>query len=165
MSLNVHRKSILLPMQTHPACSTFFKSLRNNSPGTILLPDIPEYYETLIRYYGYYANAARGKRKKLGLEIQLPLNIIDDAPGGRACRKSWAKLIYQVYEVDPLKCPKCGAQMKIIAFIPEREDIIRILKHLSMWPITYPEKITVSARASPYYYGQLQKLSASRHLK
>jgi hypothetical protein len=39
MSLNVHRKSILLPMQTHPACSTFFKSLGNNSPGTILLPE------------------------------------------------------------------------------------------------------------------------------
>ncbi|MCX6556610.1 MAG: transposase [Candidatus Aminicenantes bacterium] len=29
---------------------------------------IPEHYEALIRYYGYYANIARGKRKKLGLE-------------------------------------------------------------------------------------------------
>jgi hypothetical protein len=34
-----------------------------------------------------------------------------------------------------LQCPKCGAQMKIIAFILEREEIIRILKHLAMWPI------------------------------
>jgi len=37
---------------------------------------IPEHYESLIRYYGHYANAARGKRKKLGLEIKLPLKII-----------------------------------------------------------------------------------------
>jgi len=29
----------------------------------------------------------------------------DDAPNRRVCRKSWAKLIYQVYETDPLQCP------------------------------------------------------------
>ena len=66
---------------------------------------IPGHYEALIRYYGHYANAARGKRKKLGLEIELPLNIIDDVPNKRVCRKSWAWLIYQVYETDPLQCP------------------------------------------------------------
>jgi hypothetical protein len=49
--------------------------------------------------------AARGKRKKLGLENQLAIKIIDDAPNRKICRKSWAQLIYQVYEVDPLKCP------------------------------------------------------------
>jgi len=66
---------------------------------------IPGHYEALIRYYGHYANAARGKRKKLGLEDQLQIKIIDDAPNKRVCRKSWAQLVYQVYEVDPLKCP------------------------------------------------------------
>ena len=96
------------------------------------------------------SNAARGKRKKLGLENQLSLKIIDDAPNKRVCRKSWARLIYQVYEIDPLKCPKCGAQMKIIAFILEREEINRILKHLSMWPIDYPKPAAVDTRASPF---------------
>jgi len=71
----------------------------------------------------------------LGLEDQPRIKIIDDAPAGRTCRKSWARLIYQVYEIDPLQCPKCGARMKIIAFILEREEVIRILKHLEMWPI------------------------------
>ena len=30
---------------------------------------------------------------------------------------SWAALIKQVYEVDPLLCDKCGATMKIVAFL------------------------------------------------
>ena len=120
---------------------------------------IPGHYEALIRYYGHYANAARGKRKKLGLEDQLQIKIIDDAPNRRVCRKSWAKLIYRVYEVDPLRCPKCGGQMKIIAFILKREEIIRILKHLSMRPIDYPKPAAVDARASPFDFKLLRKLS------
>lgn len=30
-------------------------------------------------------------------------------------RKSWAALIRLVYEADPLLCPKCGTQMKIVS--------------------------------------------------
>ena len=107
---------------------------------------IPEHYEVLIRYYGHYANAIRGKRKKLGLENQLPPDIIDDTPDKKICRRSLAQLVYQVYEVDPLKCSKCGAQMKIIAFILEREEVIRILKHLGMWSIEYPKSAAIAAR-------------------
>jgi hypothetical protein len=39
--------------------------------------------------------------------------------------------------------------MKIIAFIQEWKEIIRILRHLKMWPIAYPKPATVDARASP----------------
>jgi len=93
------------------------------------------------------------------------IQIIDDTPNGRVCRKSWAKLIYQVYEVDPLKCPKCGARMKIIAFITAREEIIKIQKHLAMWPIVYPENKAAEARASPLGFKLLEKFSVSFHLK
>ena len=33
---------------------------------------IPDPYESLIRYYGYYSNAARGKREKMGFERETP---------------------------------------------------------------------------------------------
>ena len=37
----------------------------------------------------------------------------------------WAALIQRVYEVDPLKCPKCGGAMKIISFIEKHQaDVI-----------------------------------------
>jgi hypothetical protein len=35
-----------------------------------------------------------------------------------------------VFEVDPLKCPACGGEMRIISFITERKVIDRILDHL-----------------------------------
>jgi hypothetical protein len=35
-----------------------------------------------------------------------------------------------VYEVDPLKCEGCGAQMKLIAFIKDTISITKILTHL-----------------------------------
>jgi len=55
-------------------------------------------------------------------EVRAPLEI----------RRSWARLIRQVYEVDPLVCARCGGAMKIIAVI-ERPAVIRqILDHLGL---------------------------------
>jgi hypothetical protein len=39
-------------------------------------------------------------------------------------------LIKKVYGTDPLICPKCQSEMKIIAIILEPEEITKILKHL-----------------------------------
>ncbi|MCK4822882.1 hypothetical protein KA005_44375 [bacterium] len=69
----------------------------------------------------------------------MEITFVDDSPAKKTCRKSWRQLIYKIYEVDPLRCPNCGTDMKIIAFIQEREQIIKILKHLKIWPIEYPE--------------------------
>ena len=34
-------------------------------------------------------------------------------------------LIKRVYEVDPLSCPRCGTEMKVVAFIdPPQGDVI-----------------------------------------
>jgi len=38
-------------------------------------------------------------------------------PHRRALSKRWAELIYRIYDVDPLTCSQCGAEMKILAFI------------------------------------------------
>jgi hypothetical protein len=35
----------------------------------------------------------------------------------RRASQTWAMLIRRVYEIDPLECPKCGGQMKVVAFI------------------------------------------------
>ena len=56
-------------------------------------------------------------------------------------------LIKRVYEIDPLECPKCGGQMKVVAFIepraPERGDgradvIEKILRHCGLWRSSAP---------------------------
>ena len=47
----------------------------------------------------------------------------------------WAILIKHIYQADPLRCPKCGGTMKIIAFIEAHQpDLIRkILEHCGLW--------------------------------
>jgi hypothetical protein len=49
-----------------------------------------------------------------------------------AAKRAWARLIKQVYEVDPLVCARCGGPMRIIAFIEQPEVIEQILAHLGL---------------------------------
>ncbi len=48
-------------------------------------------------------------------------------------KSAWARLIKKVYEVDPMLCPKCGAEMRLMAIIEEDEVIEKILRHLHLW--------------------------------
>lgn len=53
------------------------------------------------------------------------------APGyRRAARYAWARLVARIYEVFPLWCPLCGAQMRIVAFITDPTSVREILAHL-----------------------------------
>ena len=47
-----------------------------------------------------------------------------------ARKSAWARLLARVYEVDPLICPACGSQMKVIAVIQDIDEIKPILRHL-----------------------------------
>ena len=102
---------------------------------------IPEPRRHVVRYYGAYSNVSRGKRRRHD-EVTIgaaPRDIEhatlvqagrDHSPEGRALRRSWAQLIKRVYEVDPLVCPSCGSEMKVIAFITEHDVVDAILRHL-----------------------------------
>jgi len=102
---------------------------------------IPEPRRHLVRYYGAYSNVSRGKRRlreeAAGSacspgEGHSPSTRAkkDQGPAARALRRSWAKLIKRIYEVDPLVCPKCGSEMKVVAFIIDHVVVDKILRHL-----------------------------------
>jgi hypothetical protein len=55
----------------------------------------------------------------------------DHSPDARVLRRSWAQLIKRVYEVDPLVCPKCQGEMRIVAFIIDHDVVGAILRHLA----------------------------------
>jgi hypothetical protein len=40
--------------------------------------------------------------------------------------KTWRECIKKIWEVDPLLCPNCGGEMKIISFIKEASVIRQI---------------------------------------
>ena len=114
----------------------------------LLLAHIPDKYEHLVRYYGFYSNRSRGERNTEAADTDTTLQL-DETPPERATRANWARLIQKVYEVDPLACPKCGGTMRIMAVIDEPAVIRRILKHLRLWNL-YPKQPDHPARAPPW---------------
>ena len=71
-----------------------------------LCAQIPAPRQHLVRYYGWYANRTRG------------------------ARRSWARLLRKIFEVDPLLCPQCGVEMRPVSVIEEAAVVDRILRHL-----------------------------------
>ncbi len=85
---------------------------------------IPKTYESITRYYGRYSCRRRGERAKLA-----PPDEEQESDYHREFRRSsWAACIKRIYEIDPLECPKCKAQMRIIAFIQDEHSIKEIMK-------------------------------------
>ncbi len=73
---------------------------------------IPNPHEQIVRYYGRYSNASRGKRRKTGVPAQRVVSAGAEEHSQAECfsrqrRQSWARLLKKIYEVDPLTCPQC----------------------------------------------------------
>ena len=77
----------------------------------LLCKHIPDRYEHLVRYVGWYSNRARGERAKqasphAGAALPAPSEQPSTEFAARA-KATWARLMRKVYEADPLECPKC----------------------------------------------------------
>jgi hypothetical protein len=101
-----------------------------------------------IQRYGLYASRTKGKWPDKPHVVRLAppgwkkerlqaSQYVQPDNAEAACSVSdkeslstWAILIAQVYEVDPLVCPRCSAPMRILAVITEPEEVRKILRHL-----------------------------------
>jgi hypothetical protein len=111
---------------------------------------IPNKGEHQIRYYGWYSNKKRGLHEKTKPKaLPVPGVAEPDTPFRRKCRMTWAALIKAVYEVDPLKCPKCGGTMKIVSFIEDESVIKRILKHCGKWKEEISQPLSAKITGPP----------------
>jgi len=113
---------------------------------------IPDKGQVMIRYYGLYSNAHRGKIRKAGANLSHP-PIIEDEPA-YVPSKGWAEMIRKVYEADPLLCPTCDGRMKVISFIEDPKTIDRIIRHLEL---TFE-----AGRPPPPHHVQPQLLMAAK---
>ncbi len=133
--------------------SHMHKGLKHNfqlMPGAqwleMLCRHVPDCFEHLARYVGWYSTRCRGERARKA-EPAAAVQALDGAEVVAARAKSaWARLIHKVYEVDPLVCAKCGAPMQVIALIDDARVIRRILEHLGLWA---PRKPRQNQRAPP----------------
>jgi hypothetical protein len=115
---------------------------------------IPDKFFQNIRYYGWYSNKSRGQRKQAEDEAEASgqkadagevIDVREHQPR-RIPSKHWRELIKKVWEVDPLCCPKCQAEMKVVALIDCPNLIRHILEHLNLWE---PVNRMIRPRAPP----------------
>jgi hypothetical protein len=105
---------------------------------------VPKKGSKQIIYYGAYSQAWRGRERRQGILPKEPADeepassMEDRSPYSRRRRQQWAVLLKKVWNIDALKCPKCGGNMKVISFIEQPSVIKRILKHLDLWENSRP---------------------------
>ena len=118
---------------------------------------IPPPRKHVVRYYGALGpcsplrgavNAAtKGRATSEELEAGYPVTLLGRAAreAGKAARKaasaalrSWAACVRKVFEVDPVRCVKCGGEMKLVAVVLDDGELDRILAHEG-WPVEFPK--------------------------
>ncbi|MBC8426284.1 transposase [bacterium] len=118
---------------------------------------IPPPYTNLVRYHGVFANRSRYRRQlppppppaptaapagdsadTEPLPAIAPRRSRSAAPPSSAAatsrpsRTPWAALLRRVFGVDSLSCPKCAAQMVVLAFITDPRVLHKVLEHLGL---------------------------------
>ena len=84
-----------------------------------------------------------------------------DQPSRSPARYLWATLIARLFELFPLTCPDCGADMKIIAFVIETPSVRAILEHIGE-PTRPPAICRARPCATPLRYAPALRPSAAQ---
>jgi hypothetical protein len=99
---------------------------------------IPKPYESITRYYGWYSCRARGERAKAKPPPSEATRLEEPTATPSV---SWATCMKRIFEIDPLECPRCKGQMRILAFLTDERAILKIADSLRIPRAQAPPKI------------------------
>jgi hypothetical protein len=92
---------------------------------------VPEPGQHTRRSYGAYCNRARvtANAAQVNSDNAAPSRSAgEDSEFARETRRTWARLLTKIFEVDPLLC-SCGAELRIVSVITQPRIVDRILRH------------------------------------
>jgi hypothetical protein len=150
MLVEEHGASVLYRSEFNPYFGTDQKLFPAIGFLVDLLQHLPDAGSHLIRRYGLYSSRSRatwsekphlvrlapeGWKEQHGLQSKpQPAQPDHQEPvqsvSAQEARSAWARLIAKVFEVDPLRCRRCGSKMRIKAVITDPQQVRRILRHL-----------------------------------
>jgi len=162
MQVNRSGDSILYRSGMNPKIKRNFQVFTACDFIAAITQHIPDKRFQMLRYYGWYSNKMRGQRSKrardaeeiaanesaaigndfaataehgCGVRASTAVEIIEHlaTKPRRIPSRSWRELIKKVWEVDPLLCPKCNHEMRIVSLINDAHVIERILRHVGIW--------------------------------
>ena len=168
MQVNQAGDSIIYRSAMNPKIQRNFEVFTPCDFIAAITQHIPDKSFQLVRYYGWYSNKMRGQRDKRAAEAAKAAGQtvqIIDVSGHKPRRipsAKWRELIKKVWEADPLLCPKCQKEMRIVSLIDDRAVIERILRHLGLWeqgvrvspstgpPVELVDRVTESWMDDPF---------------
>ena len=133
MSYDPESCTVIYRSRMHKTLKRNFQIMHGADWMAQLCSHIPDRFEHLVRYAGWYSNRSRGKRRRSDTETPEIAPREVDAREASRVRSTWARLIHKVYEIDPLECPRCKGPMRVIALIDDAAVIRKILSHLGLW--------------------------------
>jgi hypothetical protein len=133
MSYDPQSCTVIYRSRMHKTLKRNFQVMYGSDWLVQLCAHIPDRFEHLVRYAGWYSNRSRGKRRRIATQPAEAARREADVREAARARSTWARLIHKVYEVDPLECPRCKGPMRVIALIDDKAVIRRILTHLGLW--------------------------------
>lgn len=138
MSFNKRSKTVVYRGEHfHPALARNFDVKDPLEWIARITAHIPKKGAKQVIYYGAYSQAWRGRERRQGIsaptEKEPASSMKDRSTYSRRRKLLWAILLKKVWDIDALRCPKCGGKMKVISFIEQPSVIKRILKHLELW--------------------------------
>ena len=151
MQVNATGGTIIYRSEINPTIQRNFEVFTPCDFIAAITQHIPDKSFQLVRYYGWYSNKMRGQRDKQAVEsAQTTINTVEVIDVSEHKRRripsaKWRELIKKVWEADPLMCPKCSREMRIVSLIDDRAVIKRILEHLGLWE----EGIRVTSGTDP----------------
>ena len=122
---------------------------------------IPPARKHVVRYYGALGprsplrravtaatkDGATNAELEAGYSVTLAGKVAREVRrAANASLRAWAACVKKVFEVDPVRCGKCGGEMKLAAVILDDRELDRILAHQG-WPTEFPK--TKGSRAPP----------------
>ena len=127
-----------LLLQTPPDKQTGATALRLDPLELVhrLTLQIPDRGQHLVRYYGAYANRVRrlyrpGDGDEEAPRLRAPAaDPEEDSAYARQRRKSWARLLRNLLEVEPLFCPACHVEMTIVSVLTDPYVVDAIVRHV-----------------------------------
>jgi hypothetical protein len=99
------------------------------SIGQVGIPQ--QHQELAVQSFPPPLKRAAEASKAVAVNAVEVIDVSDHKPR-RIPSAKWRELIKKVWEADPLMCPRCSHEMRIVALIDERAIIERILRHLGL---------------------------------
>ena len=159
MTLESPTDTVIYRSKLNPKINRNFEVFTPTDFLAAITQHIPDPGAQMVRYYGWYSNKMRGQRALASPSPPGEERAGERRPGNsppppaKLPSKKWRDLILQVWHTDPLICPKCRQQMRVIAVIDQRVVIEKILRHLGQWngtPPLAPARGPPAADAGPW---------------